>query len=469
MVLKPLRVLVGIANFGTRNRVHLDRLLAEYRAMPWEIDVHLFSEKVKDYPADVTVHVGLPTPDPWSLPFAHRPLFAQRAAQHDLFVYSEDDTLIESRHLLAFLAASAALPEDHVAAFVRYEERADGARSYPDMHGPYRWAAETVRRSGDYVHARLSNDHAACYVLTQAQLQRAIASGGYLVAPHGGRYDLLCSAGTDPYTQCGLTRVVCVSHLGDFEVHHLPDAYVRRSGMIDQDCAVVDDDAFRRQVAALSGVEAGHLPARQLFATEKRLPTQRWDKRYHEAIDPVLLSLVPVAAAQVLSVGCGSGVMERRLVDGGSRVVAVPLDSVIASVAARADLTLTAPDLHVALAGLAGTAFDAVLLHDVLQHLEDPAEVLRRLSALLGPAGVIVGSVPNLGPLRRWAARLAGRHPRSFRVQGGWARTGLHVTSARWLRRTLAQAGLRLHRARRADAGRAFAPVLYFVASRSAE
>jgi SAM-dependent methyltransferase len=305
-------------------------------------------------------------------------------------------------------------------------------------------------------------------VLTQAQLGRAIASGGYQVAPHGGRYDLLCSAGTDPYTQCGLTRVVCVSHLRDFEVHHLPDAYVHRSGLVDQDCAVMDDAALLRQVAALSAVEAGELPSAQLFGTEKRLQTGRWDKRYHEAVDPLLLSLVPPGASGVLSVGCGSGVLEAGLAGARRQVVGVPLDAVIAAVAASPGLLLTSPDLDGALAELAGSAFDVVVLRDVLQHLEDPAACLRRLSSLLSDDGVVVGSVPNLGRWRRWAGRLASRHRGSFRIGGGWSRTGLHLTSADWLSRTLAQAGLRVHRLPAAGTWRLWPEVLYFVASRSA-
>lgn len=464
----PLRVLVGIANFGTRNRVHLDRLLAAWRAMPYEVEVHVFSERPKDYPADVTVHVGLPTRDPWSLPFAHRALFAGRVDRHDLFVYSEDDTLIEQRHLEAFLAASRALPDDHVAGFLRYEQGPDGARSYPDIHGPYHWAADSVGRAGGYLHARLSNEHAACYVLTQAQLRRAVASGGYAVAPHAGRYDLLCSAGTDPYTQCGLTRVICISHLADFEVHHLPDAYVNGRGMIAQDCAVTDGAALRPQLQALADIATGRASTARLFATEKRLPTPRWDKRYHEAPDAALLARLPPAAVDVLSVGCGSGAMEACLATPPRRVVAIPLDAVIARAAERHGVTVTSPDFGEALGGLARSRFDAIVLRDVLQHVEDPAALAQVLALLLRPGGRIVGSVPNLGRARRWAAQVGARHPGAFRVAGGWRRTGLHASSAGWLRGVLARAGLRLERLDPEGGARLLAPTLRFVAARSA-
>jgi hypothetical protein len=48
--------------------------------------------------------------------------------------------------------------------------------------------------------ADLANDHSARFMLTCQQLQRAIRSGGFLVAPHRGRYDLAVTATTHPYT-----------------------------------------------------------------------------------------------------------------------------------------------------------------------------------------------------------------------------------------------------------------------------
>jgi 2-polyprenyl-3-methyl-5-hydroxy-6-metoxy-1,4-benzoquinol methylase len=437
------RVLVGIANFGVKNRQYLDRLIAEYRAMPFHVDIHLFSEKEKDYPDDVHAHVGLPIPDPWSLPFAHRRFFADNVEDYDLFIYSEDDTLVEARHIDAFMEASSTLPAGLVPGFIRYEVHEDGRRSYPDIHGAYRWIGDSVTRTGPYTHARLSNDHSACYLLTRSQLQSAIASGGYLVAPHSGRYDMLCSAGTDPYTQCGLARVICISHLADFEIHHLPDAYVKGNGMMNKDCAVLDQDGLLSQIEALQGIAAGSLRKEQLFATEKSLATQRWDKSYYEARDDALLDLIPASARTVLSIGCGAGHNETRLQSLGKHVTAVPLDAVIGCMAERSGISVMAPDLDAALSRLDGNRFDAILLAGVVQHLADPVALLSRLSMLLEPAGVIVGSAPNLGSVRRWSARLFGKNPLAYRLPGSWQMSGLRLTSASMLARWLERSGLR--------------------------
>jgi len=207
----------------------------------------------------VTVLVGLPSSDPWSLPFGHKNLFAENLGRYDLFIYAEDDTLITTHNVVAFLRAINAIKQDLIPGFVRYELHSDGRRNYPDVYSHYHWVPGSVARSGDFAFARFSNDHAACYILTQRQLRNAIASGGFLVPPHSGRYDLICSAGTDPYTQCGFGRVVCFSHLRDFEVHHLSNVYVNRVGL--------DEDAYKLQLEALADILEQQRSSGELFAT----------------------------------------------------------------------------------------------------------------------------------------------------------------------------------------------------------
>src|SRR5688500_11034389 len=110
-----MRLLVAIANYGPYRYGYLDKILHTYRHLPFETDVVLHSDRPKAVPAGVRLAVGLPTPDPHSLPFAHKALFAEQASHYDLFVYSEDDIWIGEHNLSAFLAACDVLPEDEVA------------------------------------------------------------------------------------------------------------------------------------------------------------------------------------------------------------------------------------------------------------------------------------------------------------------------------------------------------------------
>ena len=163
--------------------------------------------------------------------------------RYDLFVYSEDDILITEKNLRAFLEVSAALREDELAGFLRIEYGSNGAVNYPDIHGNFHWDPASIGSRGRYTVAKFTNEHAACYVLTRNQLKKAIKSGGFLVDPHEWKYDLLCTAATDPYTQCGFTKLIPISHLDDFTVHHLSNKYVGKMG--------VDETQLRAQVRSM--------------------------------------------------------------------------------------------------------------------------------------------------------------------------------------------------------------------------
>jgi 2-polyprenyl-3-methyl-5-hydroxy-6-metoxy-1,4-benzoquinol methylase len=428
-----MKILVAIANYGAKNRAHAERLIAEYSAMPFEIDIVVLCEAPKNFGPAVREIVGLPTSDPWSLPFSHRTLFVENASKYDLFIYSEDDTLIREQNIRAFMAACEGLPPHLLAGFVRFELRSDGAKTYPDIHGPFHWVPKSVRRSGDYAYADLSNKHSACYMLTRKQLERAIRSEGYALLPHKGRYDLLCTAATDPYTQCGFERVICLSHLHDFELHHLPNAYIDRIGL--------PEHAYRLQLGAMQEVLAQRRSAEQLFSTEKLMATSDWDKSYYEPVHEALLRKLPPHARRVLTVGCGAGATEILLRQQSLEVTVMPLDAIIGALPAQAGIRVLPPNFEQALECLRGETFDAILIADMLQHLPDPVRVLSQLRLLLSPRGVLLGNTPNLSFARRCIGRALdfGRAWKS--LNGDFNQTGLQLTDTRALKRWLRHAG----------------------------
>ena len=117
-----MKILIAIANYGTKNARYLEKVLDEYRSMTrFPLDIVVLSNIPKDLGPGVEVIVGLPTKDPWSLPFGHKALFAERMQQYDLFIYSEDDTLITERNIDAFITMTKILPEKYIAGFLRYE------------------------------------------------------------------------------------------------------------------------------------------------------------------------------------------------------------------------------------------------------------------------------------------------------------------------------------------------------------
>jgi 2-polyprenyl-3-methyl-5-hydroxy-6-metoxy-1,4-benzoquinol methylase len=433
-----MRILVAIASYGTRNDRYLLQLVREYHSMSFDVDIVVLSNIAKQVaPGVEVIVVDLHGKDPWSLPFPHKQIFAKRLNDYDLFIYSEDDVLIREKNIRAFLEASAVLPEDELPGFLRYEAGPDGKLNYPEVHLHFHWDPASVRLRDPYTVAFFTNEHAACYVLTREQLRRAITSGGYLVKPHRWRYDLLCSAATDPYTQCGFKKLICISHLQDFLVHHLPNTYVGTT-------LGIDDSELRRQIKALLqiGQNGSHPPS--LFETETKVSRFYYSKDYYEPVRPEVVSAIPREVQSVLSVGCGWGAMEGHLAEKGLRVSAVPLDPVIPGGAEAKGVEMINGDLAQARRELANRTFDCLLLSNVLHLVPNPVEVLSNFATLLPGGGMAVAVAPN-------TARLAAswkviRHKGIFEDLACYERTGVHRVSRDVLCSWFRAAGMRVEK-----------------------
>lgn len=427
--MKPLRILVAIANHGHGNRQYLDRLIGEYASMPWHVDIVVLSNIPKDLGPDIEVRVDLPSKNPWSLPFAHRPLFAARAGAYDLFIYSEDDTLVTARNIEAFLSATEALPLGELAGFIRSERDAAGEVHYVSMHSHFRWLTGSVHHAGGEAYAEFSNEHSACYMLTRAQLERAIHSGGFLVEPHEGRHDMLCAAATDPYTRCGFRKVVCISRLDDFVLPHLPNKYVGRFGVSKEDMNAVID-------AMLGMPDRGLAFPDGVFPVETKLPHARGSKNLYEQPDERLDALIPETCRRLLVIGSGWGETERHLLRRGHELVAVPTDPIVGACAARRGVKVVCGPLERVFDQLAGQQFDCLVAPMILHLLPDPVEVLSQFLRFLRPGGYVVASVPTFGDIGTWLRRIRGIG--NYRRIGHFCEVGTHLATERqvraWLR-----------------------------------
>ncbi len=123
-------------------------------------------------------------------------------------------------------------------------------------------------------------------------------------------------------------------------------------------------------------------------------------ERYYGTARLEILPWLPPSTVRLLDVGCGTGattaaVKETRSIawaggiefDAGVAKQAEPLfDRLWCGNAAQADLE----------AEIAPGSLDLVLCLDVLEHMTDPWEMVRRLSALIRPGGRLIVSVPNI-------------------------------------------------------------------------
>ncbi len=455
-----MKALVAIATYGNRNDNYLRRLVDEYRSMSFDVDLVVLSNIPKHVGEGVEVIV-VPR-RPWShrgtsnerrtlrtlrqeyrdwvrqmdLFFAHTQVFANRLNNYDLFLYSEDDTLVTERNLLAFLAAAAVLPANEIPGFLRFERSPDGSSNYPEIHGHFHWELSSVRQRGGYTFASFTNEHAACYVVTREQLRQAIDSGGFLVEPHRGRYDMGCTAATDIYTQCGFQKLICVSRLDEFLIHHLPNKYVGTE-------FGVDDAELRRQVERLSRIGTDGDQHVQLFETETKLPDRSFSKGYYEAVRPELMSELPGGALTVLSVGSGSGAAEVWMANKGLQVSAMPLDAVVSRGAEADGVEIIGGDFEEAFRKLEGRQFDCLFLSNVLHLVPDPVALLSLFGSLLPPGGTAIAAVANTSRLElSWSAVRGGRIVAREMYRSG----GVQHTSRETVRNWFESAGFHVQR-----------------------
>jgi 2-polyprenyl-3-methyl-5-hydroxy-6-metoxy-1,4-benzoquinol methylase len=419
MSVKQLRVLVVIANYGTKNDIYLQRVLEEYRSLPYYVHVVVLTNTPKYIDPTTEVVVEQPIGHPWTFPFAHKVILANRLDDYDLFIYSEDDTLITNTNIQAFLNVSAVLDQDEIAGFLRVEQPPGGQRSVSTMNSHFHWDPTSVVRRGQYTFAYFTNEHSASYVLTREQLQRAMNSGGFLVPPHQDKYDFLVTAATDPYTQCGFRKLVCLSHIEDFFITHLPHKYVGHLG--------VSVEEFQLQLGALAEIAAGLRPATVLMSTETKLKQLRWSKHFYEPPRPAVLSLISSDITTLLSYGCGTGAAESELMKRGVQVTAVALDSVIGACAEARGIEVIHGNETAALRALSDRRFDVVLVLDLLHLLPDPVHLLAVFARLLSRNGSIIATVPNIAGLRTQWARLKGDP--ALKNLGNYDHTGVHLVS----------------------------------------
>lgn len=155
---------------------------------------------------------------------------------------------------------------------------------------------------------------------------------------------------------------------------------------------------------------------------------------------------VPNGATRVLEVGCGEGEFAANLK--ASRTVHItgiePFKAAAAVASGRLDRVLIA-DVNAGIVDLQGELFDCIVCNDVLEHLVDPWDTLKRLRPLLAPGGTLVASLPNM----RFMPVL-----KDFVLKGEWRyveqgvmdRTHLRFFTQKSMRSLFEESGYRVNR-----------------------
>lgn len=385
-----MRILVAIANYGLRNSEYLDELLSAYRKMPIEVSIVVLSNIKKELDDDVEIRIGIPKNNPWSLPFAHRTLFREQLPYYDYFVYSEDDTLLNWNNFQAFINSQNLLESNEIAGFLRTEKAHNGKIFYSTCHSSFRWLPGSVRKRGNELWAKYSNEHSACFVASKEQIRKAIECGGFPVEPHEGRFDMLCSAATDIYTKCGYEKIICIDRIDDFSLPHLPNKYIGIMGL--------PQNEMDWQIGALKRVYKGELSEYELLEPETKLPGCYGSKWFREEADPIISKMLDRVGKNILVWGSGDGNFEADLKKLGYRVSVFPLNSIMGECCRQRGFYLLPPGKD----NLpdSNQKFDAVVMRDILHLVENPETLLVAARGMLNKGGMIILRVPNFLNLR---------------------------------------------------------------------
>ena len=161
------------------------------------------------------------------------------------------------------------------------------------------------------------------------------------------------------------------------------------------------------------------------------------------SVNPGVLSRVPRRCSRILDVGCGTGLLGSALKgERPGRYVAGITHSQQEAEQARGVLDRVIVDDLETYDFRDLTEFDCVICSHVLEHLRNPAEVLKRLRDVLSPDGTLLIALPNVLYWRQRLQFFLGR----FRYTEGGLMDNTHVVFFDWTtaRGLVDRAGLRL-------------------------
>ena len=118
-------------------------------------------------------------------------------------------------------------------------------------------------------------------------------------------------------------------------------------------------------------------------------------------------SLRPNGAGELLDVGCASGLFLSEALDAGWRVTGLePSQALFTQAVERVGSCGTVLPVILEEADFGASRFDVITLWDVLEHVVDPMNFIRRCRDLLKPGGYVFLNVPDLDSFE---ARVLGR------------------------------------------------------------
>jgi 2-polyprenyl-3-methyl-5-hydroxy-6-metoxy-1,4-benzoquinol methylase len=129
------------------------------------------------------------------------------------------------------------------------------------------------------------------------------------------------------------------------------------------------------------------------------------NKIYYGLVRREVVDFLPFKNGTILDIGCGNGATLMFLKDKGICGTAYGMELMPEPAAEAMEVLDKAwcGNIEETMPDIAMGTLDAILLMDVLEHLADPWAVVKKITPLLKPDGMLVASIPNV---RHWSSLL---------------------------------------------------------------
>ena len=168
---------------------------------------------------------------------------------------------------------------------------------------------------------------------------------------------------------------------------------------------------------------------------------------YYQNTRKEIAPLLPATLNSVLELGCGTGGTMKwlRSVRPIRFAAGIELSAEAAEIARSTFDAVEVGDVNAVPFDFAEKTFDAVIALDVLEHLLDPAAVVRKMRDKINPGGVFIASIPNISHISVSGPLFMKGHW-EYRDEGLLDRTHLRFFNRRSAFRLFEDAGYRIVR-----------------------
>jgi spore maturation protein CgeB/ubiquinone/menaquinone biosynthesis C-methylase UbiE len=164
---------------------------------------------------------------------------------------------------------------------------------------------------------------------------------------------------------------------------------------------------------------------------------------YFRLTRPEMMEHVPRGARRLLDVGCGGGDFGQAVKKRGKvEVVGIEIDPQACAMADQVLDRAIEGNIETMELPFEDGYFDCITFSDVLEHLIDPTEALRKVTRVLAPDGVILMSIPNVGYYEVIQMLANGRW--RYSSAGIMDRSHLRFFTAAEIRQMITDAGLEM-------------------------